>query len=73
MASTDSETYECVFTVNVELNEDDEMSARHILAEQLERIVGSLRDGMRSEGRVMHPNGHAIGAFALIQTNLPDD
>lgn len=65
--------YECVFTVNVELNEDDQMAARHILAEKLEGIAASLRDGMRSEGRVMHPNGHMIGSFALMQTNLPDD
>lgn len=65
--------YEGTLTINAEVNEDDESTARHILAEQLDRIAASLRMGFGIEGRIMHPNGHAIGSYALMQTNLPDE
>jgi hypothetical protein len=69
----DEGNYEGQLTINATVNENDESDARHILAEQLERIAAGLRDGFRVDGKIMHPNGHAIGSFALMQTNLPDE
>jgi hypothetical protein len=70
---SDMETYEGQLTINATVNEDEESTARHILAERLRDIAAALEMGFKLEGRIMHPNGHAIGSFALMQTNLPED
>jgi hypothetical protein len=67
------ENFEGTLTISAEVNEDDSMIARHILAERLRMIADALQMGFSLDGRIMHPNGHAIGTYKLEQTNLPDD
>ena len=62
---TDAELFEGTLRVSARVIEDDETTARELLADKLELIAKGLREG-RTAARVMHPNGHAIGEWQLI-------